>query len=518
MSAPRFCHVHTHSHYSLLEALPKIDDLVAAAKADGQESLALTDNGNLYGAIDFYKECKKAGIKPIIGIDCYVAPRTRFDKEHRVDDRHSRLILLAKDFAGYKNLIKLVSKSYLEGFYYRPRIDRELITHYREGLLAILPSFSGEHVHAIKDGQTEKARESLDWHKKTFGEDLYLEITHHPEFDGHEALQEKIVDLAREKNIPLVAAHDVYYLKKDDAVARELVKKIREGGTLNRESASEMGDFTFTTQDRMIELFKDTPDAVENTQKIASRCNLEIELGKWVFPNITIEGKTHDEALRELAYAGFATRELAETEALRTRVDYELSVIEKKGYAPYFLVVSDLLRFAHENGILTNIRGSVAGSLVTYLAHITNVNPIEYGLPFERFLNPERPSAPDIDMDYADNRRDEVIAYARQKYGDDKVAQIGTFGTMMARAAVRDVSRALGHSYGTGDAIAKMIPFGKQGFPVTIDSSLEEVPELAKAYKSDSVAREILDLARAIEGNARHVGGYDPRSLCRVSR
>ena len=505
MSAHRFSHLHTHSHYSLLEALPKIEDLVVAAKADGQAALALTDNGNLYGAIEFYREAKKAAVKPVIGVDLYVAPRTRFDKEHRVDDRHARLILLAKDVTGYKNLIALVSKSYLEGFYYRPRVDRELIEAYKEGLLAILPSFSGEHARALKDEQYEKAREAIDWYTKMFGKDLYAEITHHPEIEGHEELQKEIIALAQKSDVPLVAAHDVYYLNKEDAIARELVNKIRTGQTLDRDM-TEPTDFSFISGELAEKLFKDTPEALANIERIVEKCNLELDLGTWVFPDITIEGKSHDEALRELAFAGFATRGLEETDAFRERVDYELSVIQKKGYSPYFLVVSDLLRFAHEHGILTNIRGSVAGSLVTYLAHITNVNPIEYGLPFERFLNPERPSAPDIDMDYADNRRDEVIAYARSKYGEDHVAQIGTFGTMMARAAVRDVSRALGHSYGTGDAIAKMIPFGKQGFPVTIDSSLAEVPELAKAYKSDPVAREILDLARKIEGNARHVG------------
>lgn len=502
----RIAHLHTHSHYSLLEALPKVDDLVAAAKAAGQEALAITDNGNLYGAIEFYKEAKKQGIKPIIGVDFFVAPRTRFDKEHRVDDRAARLVLLAKDVTGYKNLIQLVSKSHLEGFYYRPRLDRELIAQYKDGVIAILPSFGGEHARAIKDEQHDKASEALDWYLKTFGENLYAEITHHPEIEGHEALQKKIIALAREKGIPLVAAHDTYYLEKDDSVARELVNKIRTGSTLNRDMEADRSDFSFISSEQMEKLFKDTPEALENIGNIIDACTVELNLGTWVFPNINIEGKSYDEALRERAYAGFATRGLEKTPELITRVDYELSVIEKKGYAPYFLVVTDLLRFAHENGILTNIRGSVAGSLVTYLSHITNVNPIEYNLPFERFLNPERPSAPDIDMDYADNRRDEVIAYARRKYGDDHVAQIGTFGTMMARAAVRDVSRALGHSYGTGDAIAKMIPFGKQGFPVTINSSLEEVPELAKAYKSDPVVREILDLARKIEGNARHVG------------
>jgi len=506
MSSARFSHLHTHSHYSLLEALPKIDALIGAAKADGQEALALTDNGNLYGAIEFYKEAKDAGLKPIIGVDFFVAPRTRKDKEHRVDDRHYRLVLLAKNYAGYRNLIHLVSQSFLEGFYYRPRIDRELMEARKEGLIAILPSFSGEHAKHLKDAMADKADEAMQWYAKTYGENLYAEITHHPEIEGHMENQEKIIALAKKHSLPLVAAHDTYYLKKEDALAREMVNKIRVGGTLDREFGVNSSDFSFISKETAGKYFTDLPEALENVGKIVDACNLELELGKWVFPDIKVEGKTYDEALRELAYAGFKERELEETPELRERVDYELGVIAKKGYSPYFLVVSDLLHFAHEHGILTNIRGSVAGSLVTYLSRITNVNPIEYGLPFERFLNPERPSAPDIDMDYADNRRDEVIAYARSKYGETHVAQIGTFGTMLARAAVRDVSRALGHSYGTGDRIAKLIPFGKQGFTVTIAASLEEVPELKEAYKKDPDAREILDMAMKVEGNARHVG------------
>lgn len=506
MGAHGFCHLHTHSHYSLLEALPKIPDLVAAAKADGQIALALTDYGNLYGAIEFYKECQKTEIKPIIGVDFFVAPRTRHDKEHRVDDRAARLVLLAKNEAGYRNLIQLVSKSHLEGFFYRPRIDRELLEALCEGCIAILPMHEGEHIFTLEDASPKRAEEILEWYKRLFNDDLYIEIVR--DRDTRDTKREKeIRKLAEDHDISLVATHNVHYLKRDDAVARELVLKIKNGGTFDREHEGSHGDFSFTSGEEMARLFKDLPEALHNTARIAECCFLSLELGKWVFPNFPIPpGTTHDAVLREIAYKGFEERNLEETPELRERLDYELSVIAKKGYSAYFLVVSDLLRFAHEHGILTNIRGSVAGSLVTYLAKITNVNPIEYGLPFERFLNPERPSAPDIDMDYADNRRDEVIDYARQKYGEDHVAQIGTFGTMLARAAVRDVARALGHSYGTGDRIAKMIPFGKQGFPVTIQSSLDEVPELLEAYKRDPEAREILDMARTIEGNARHVG------------
>lgn len=507
MSAPEFVNLHTHSHYSLLEALPQIKDLVSAAKADGQKSIALTDNGALYGAIEFYKECTKQEIKPIVGVDCFVAPRTRFDKEHNVDDRHSRLILLAKNDTGYHNLMRLVSQSFLEGFHNRPRVDRELIAQFREGLIAILPAFAGPHAHALKDSQQEKAEETIAWYKKTFGEDCYAEITRHPEILDHEEHVQKVIALARTHDVPLVAAHEVYYLKPEDAIARELVNNIRTGTHLNRDLLENPHDFSFLSRARAAELFADIPEALANAGKIADSCSLSLKLGAWVFPNFPVPtNSSYDEELRKKAYAGLTTRNITETPEVKERIEYELGVIAKKGYSVYFLVVSDLLTHAADNGILTNTRGSAAGSLVSYLTGITTVNPLEYGLPFERFLNPERPSAPDIDMDIADNRRDDLIAYARSRYGNDHVAQIGTFGTMMARAAVRDVSRALGHSYSVGDAIAKMIPFGKQGFPVTIDSSLRDVPELKEAYDRDPDSREILDMARTIEGNARHMG------------
>ncbi|MDO8522007.1 MAG: DNA polymerase III subunit alpha [bacterium] len=510
MSSPEeqdFVHLHIHSHYSLLEALPQIPALVDAAAADGQRSLALTDNGNLYGAISFYRECKDKGIKPIIGVDFFIASRTRHDKEHRVDDSQTRLVLLAKNKEGYRNLIQLVTKSHLEGFFVRPRIDRELIEMHHDGLIAILPSIDGEHSRALRDKALGRAKESIAWYASIFGADCYAEITRHPEIDGHEKLMKSIESLAREAHIGLVATHEVYYMKKEDSVARELVDKIRTAGVLDRDSAENAPDFSFQSRAKVIESFSELPEALENSVRIADACNMELKLGTWVFPEFPVpEGTTHDEVLRELAYAGFKERHMSETEKNKRRVDYELSVIAEKGYSPYFLVVADLLRHAREKGILTNTRGSAAGSLVSYLSGITTVNPIEYQLPFERFLNPERPSPPDIDMDLADNRRDELIDYVREKYGDDHVAQIGTFGTMMARAAVRDVSRALGLPYGAGDTIAKLIPFGKQGFPVTIENSLEEVPELKELYKRDPDAREVIDFARKIEGNARHMG------------
>ncbi len=509
-TSPQFVHLHVHSHYSLLNALPTPKELVIAAKADGQTSLAITDNGALYGAIDFYKACTKEGIKPIIGIDAFLAPRTRHDKDAQIDKPRARVVLLAKTFAGYQNLIQLVTISNLEGFYYKPRLDEEIIAKYAKDLICIIPSFAGEVAKALKDGDQEYALKKLNWYKEVFGDNCYLEITHHPEILDHEKNQQKIIALAKSTDTQLVAAHDVYYLKPEDRTARETLIKIQNGGVVDM--TTEHGteeDFSFITQAQARKYFKDTPEALANTIKIAEACNVEIEIGThWYFPDYKIaSNRDADDELKTTAYEGVTWRRLdINNEVVKTRLDYELEVIKNKGYAKYFLVVGDLLREARTRGILTTIRGSVAGSLTTYVLGITNVDPIEYKLPFERFLNPERPSAPDIDMDFADDRRDEIIEYAKEKYGADKVAQIGTFGTMMARAAVRDVARALGHPYSVGDRIAKLIPMGSQGFPMTIKKALEIEPDLAKLYKQDSEAKEVIDLAKQIEGRVRHLG------------
>ncbi|MDP2641965.1 MAG: DNA polymerase III subunit alpha [bacterium] len=452
----KFVHLRTHSHYSLLEALPKISELVKKAKLSGMEALALTDSGNLYGAIEFYKECKDQGIKPIIGVDFYVAVRTRHDKEARIDNERSRLILLAENNTGYRNLLKLVTDSYLEGFYYKPRIDRELLEKYNDGLIAI--------------AKEEK------YYKEIFGDRFYPEKT--------------------------LAIYDVYYLEPSDRPALDTVLSIQEhlnrGGTFDEER-----DLSFRIPEQARKDF--SPEALENTARIAERCNLEIELGKWVFPELDTGNLSPDEAFRKIVFDGLGERGLEKTQEILERIEYELKVIKDKGYAKYFLVVSDLLRYARENGILTNVRGSVAGSMVTYLSGITHINPLEYNLPFERFLNPDRPSPPDIDMDFADDRRDEVIDYVRDKYGVDKVAQIGTFGTMMARGAVRDVTRALGFPYALGDQIAKLIPMGAQGFPMTLDRAMKENPDLKKLYEEDPDTKTIVNMAKKIEGNARHI-------------
>lgn len=503
---PRFIHLHTHSHYSLLAALPKIPDLVKAAKADGANALALTDNGNLYGAIEFYKEAKKAEIKPIIGVDFYVAPRNRADKQSGIDSRRTRLILLAKNLTGYKNLIQLVTKSFLEGFYYKPRIDRELIELHKDGLIAISSAFSGDLTLALQGNDIPKAIEIANWYKGVFGSDYYLEVTHHPDIDGHDTLMERTKEVSKKTGIPMVAGGNVYYINREDKPAQQTLMLVNSSGD-DRISDDDVADFSFIKNDAAQEYFKDFPGAVENTEKIANECDLTLELGKWVFPDFKLpDGETADDALRKVVFAGFEKRKVEKTDDMVARVEYELTVIKNKGYAPYFLVVSDLLRFARENGILSNIRGSVSGSLVTYLSGITNINPIEYEIPFERFLNPDRPSAPDIDMDYADNRRDEVIEYARSKYGADKVAQVGTFGTMAARGSVRDVTRALGYPVEMGNKLATLIPMGSQGFPMTIDKALEDVAELRELYQKDPDTKRIIDLAKKIEGSARQMG------------
>ena len=504
----RFVHLHTHSHYSFLEALPKVDELVAAAKKNGMGAIALTDSGNMHGAIEFYKAAEDGGIKGILGVDTYVAPRSRFEKDRTLDAKRSRIVLLAENNEGYQNLLALVTKSYVEGFFEKPRVDKELLRMHRNGIIAIIPSFAGEVPLMLSAGDEKGAAAALAEYESIFssgdsGANLFLEITHHPSVPGHEAKMKQLIELSKSSGVPIVAQHDVYYLKPDDREAREVMRRIQHG----EHGRNEEEDFSFISEKEAIKLFKDTPEAIDVSREIADRCVVSFELGKWIFPNIpTQPGMTHEEELREKTFRGITARGLKESPEVLDRIEYELNIINTKGFAPYFLAVSDLLNFAKSEGILTTTRGSAAGSLVAYLTGITNVDPLYYKLPFERFLNPERPKAPDIDMDIADNRRDEMIAYAKRKYGEDHVAQIGTFGTLMARAAVRDIARALGHSYSVGDRIAKLIPIGSQGFPMTIDRALQMENDLKLLYTEDDDAKEVIDLARRIEGCARHVG------------
>ncbi len=504
----KFVHLHTHSHYSLLDGMSQIDQMVKLAKEHGQTAIALTDHGVMYGAIDFYTACKKNGIKPIIGVEAYVANRSRLQKEPQIDNKRYHLTLLAKDLTGYQNLIRLTTSAHLEGFYYKPRVDKDLLRQHAEGLICLSGCPGSELGRAIQHGDKEKAEAIVLEYQAIFGpENYYMEIMHHPDMEWFPEWKSAILELARKHNIPLVATQDSHYLRKDDAVAHKTLVAISTHTDVSDPAIfSGQGEYHFLSTEEAVERFKETPEAVANTQKIADRCNIELTLGKFIFPNFELEpGKTSDQMLDELTKKGAVERELENNPEIETRRQYELEIIKNKNYAPYFLVVADLLRFAHESNIYTTVRGSAAGSLVAYLSGITSVNPIEFQLPFERFLNPFRPSAPDIDMDFADNRRQEIVEYAKKKYGADKVAQIGTFGTMLARGSVRDVARATGKSYEVGDRLAKLIPMGSQGFPMTIERALELEPELKNLYERDLETRQIMDIAKKLEGTVRHV-------------
>lgn len=489
-----FVPLHVHSHYSLLKALPKLPDLIKRAKAEGCEALALTDLCNLYGAIEFVMECRKKGIKPIIGIEAYLP-----------DD--ARLLLYAKDDVGYKNLLSLVTDAYTK-IEDGPYFTREMLKGRSNGLIAVIPNLRGEVTMALASRDEGKAQRVLKEYESLFGkENLYIELSVYEERDGHDIFTNSLKAFTKKHDVPLVAAQEAFYLEREDRRAWETLRKIENAAGRTGEETELEEDYSFRGTEEMKVLFEDTPEALENTLKIAERCNLDLTLGKFVFPSFELpEGVSADERLRELCMAGMRARGLEGRPEVMERLDYELGIIAFKGYAMYFLVVEDLIRFARENNIYTNIRGSVAGSMTTYLLQITKIDPLEYKIPFERFLNPERPSAPDIDMDFADDRREEVINYARATYGETHVAQIGTFGTMLARGVVRDVARALRYPYGLGDRIAKEIPFGSQGFPMTLDRALEENPELKKMYDEEEETREIIDLGKKIEGCARHVG------------
>ena len=507
---PKFIHLHTHSHYSLLDGLSKVEDMVRIAKEHGMGAMAITDHGNMYGAIEFYKESKKAGIKPIIGCEVYVAERKLTDKEPGIDNKRYHLILLAKNLQGYKNLMRIVTEANLKGYYYKPRVDMDLLREFHDGIIALSGCMGGKLSRAILGGDMEKAEALIQEHQDVFGkENYFLEVQSHPHIERDKELRDILVTLGKKFNIPIVATQDSHYPCKDDHKAHHTLLQVNTGADGKDSSKFEFSDDDFSLIDTKtaLEYFSDYPEAVANTNLVADMFeDYEIELGKAYFPEFKIEGdRDPNEVLKEEAYAGFPFRKLEKSKEYTDRLEYELGIIKQKGYPTYFLVVGDLLKFARENNILTNIRGSVAGSLTTYLLGITNVDPLVYKLPFERFLNPERPSLPDIDMDFADNRRAEMIHYVKQKYGEDRVAQIGTFGTMMAKGSVRDVARALGYEYAIGDRIASLIPIGSQGTPMTIEHAFELVPELAEAYKKEKDTKEIIDLAKKMEGCVRHV-------------
>jgi len=524
----KFVHLHVHSEYSLLDGLSKISKLVAKARDLGMNAVALTDHAAMYGAIPFYKECQKLEVNPIIGCEINVVEKLA-DRSGKSPGGYCHFVLLAKNFQGYQNLMRLVTASYLEGFYYRPRIDKKILAKFSSGLIGLSGCHSGEIAKHLAQGEFEKAKNVAVECKKLFEPDsFYLEVQRHRYEDFLSAHQpgssiynrlkdlavneEKIVEglkkISKLTKVPLVATNDVHYLEKEDAQAQDILLCIQTGKTLADENRLRMIDsptFEFKSADEMAKLFSDLPEALENTQKIAQKCQIEIPLEVVNFPHYDVpKNYTPHSYLVKLCQEGLKEKIADITPEIQERLDWELSIIENKKYSTYFLPVADFVNWARGQGIISTTRGSAAGSLVTYTLGITTVNPLDFKLPFERFLNPYRPSLPDLDIDFADNRRDEVIEYVKKKYGHDRVAQIGTFGTMMARAAVRDVARVLGWAYLKADRVAKLIPFGSQGFPMTIAEAKKVSPELGNLYKQDPELKKLLDLAQKIEGNARH--------------
>lgn len=503
-----FVHLHTHSHYSLLDGLSKPKDFVKKAKEFGMPAVGLTDHGTMYGVIDFYETLKKEGLKPVIGVEAYMAIRSRHDKDAGIDSKRYHLTLLAENNTGYKNLIKLTTLAHTEGYYYKPRMDKEILRNHKEGLICLSGCPGSELSQALAENNLDRGRQIVEEFLDIFGPNHYfLEVMNHPEVPQMPNIHKGLRILAKEYNLPFVATWDSHYPNKDDAEAHDTLVAINTGSEVGKSGMSmKAGDYSFISPQEAEEIYKDFPEAVANTVKIAERCNVEITLGEFIFPVFDLPADTNaDDELKRLCLLGMEKRDLITNDEAMKRLDYELDIIKMKGYSNYFLVVGDLIRYAREHGIYYNIRGSVAGSMTTYSLDITKLDPIEYQIPFERFLNPERPSAPDIDMDFADNRRDEIIQYACQKYGADKVAQIGTFGTMMARGSVRDVARALGYPYSIGDRLSKLIPMGAQGMPMTIAKAMSLVPELKEAYDTETDTQKIIDLAQKIEGSARHI-------------
>ncbi len=501
-----FTHLHVHTEFSLLDGMCRIPALVARAKELGMDACAITDHGNLYGVIQFYDACNEAGIKPIIGCEVYVAP-DRFKRENAGSEKNIyHLVLLAKNEVGYNNLIQLVTRANLESFYYHPRMDRKLLEQYHEGLIALSACVGGEIPQLILQGLNEEAARTARWYKETFG-DFYLEVQRHPMAEL-ERVNQVLIPMSRELNIPLVATNDAHYLYKEDASAHDLLLCIGTNATVKEEGRLKMpGDFFYLkTPQEMAELYKDIPDAIENTALIAGKCNLKLEFGRLQLPEIGIPaGKTPDEYLSGLCYEGLRQKYPVATREIKERLAYELDVIKKTEFANYFLVVWDIIRFAREQGILFGVRGSAASSIVLHCLNITDVDPMEHKLVFERFLNIERKEMPDIDMDFEDDRRGEMVDYVTGKYGADHVAQIITFGTLGARAALRDVGRALGMTYGDVDRVVRLVPFGVN---MTLDQALKENAELKAVYDADPIIKNLVSSARRVEGISRHASTH----------
>ena len=504
-----FTHLHLHTEYSLLDGACRIEQLMDEVQRLGQTSVAVTDHGVMYGVIDFYRAAKKRGIKPIIGCEVYMAARTRFDKVHALDSERYHLILLCENETGYKNLIKLVSEGFVTGFYTKPRIDRELLEKYHEGLIALSACLAGEIPRALLSGDYEGAKKKALWYRSVMGENnFFLEIQDHglPE---QRRIIPMLAQLSRETGIPLVATNDVHYISKEDAEMQQVLICIQTNHTLGEDTGMEFQtqEFYLKSEQEMLSLFPEYPDAVERTSEIAERCNVEFEFGKTKLPHFEVPGnQDHFEYLKNMAQKGMRRRYGENIpEEYQKRLDYELSVISRMGYVDYYLIVHDFINHARSRNIPVGPgRGSGAGSITAYAIGITGIDPMKYSLLFERFLNPERVSMPDFDVDFCYERRSEVIDYVIEKYGSDHVAQIVTFGTMAARAAVRDVGRVLGMPYNDVDTVAKLIP---RELGITIDKALKS-SDLRALYENDENVRRLIDLSRKVEGMPRHASTH----------
>ena len=505
-----FTHLHVHTEYSLLDGFSRVKTLVKRAKEKGMTAVAITDHGCMFGAIDFYKAAKAEGIKPIIGCEVYTAPRKLTDKDPNYDKHQGHLVLLAKDMTGYKNLIKIVSKSYVDGFYYKPRTDMDELKKHSQGLIALSACLAGDVPRAIMNGNYDKARKLAMEYREIFGNgNYYLEIQDHglPE---QKQVNTEVVRLSRELNIPLVATNDVHYVDKDDAKIQDILMCLQMQKTIDDENRMKFpsDEFYLKSREEMEQLFPELEEALDNTNEIAERCNVEFEFHKYHLPRYDVpEGYTTNGYFRELCQKGLVERYGEDCpEEYKERLEYELNTIENMGYVEYFLIVWDFINFAKQNNIMVGPgRGSAAGSIVAYTLKITDIDPMKYSLLFERFLNPERVSMPDIDIDFCYERREEVIDYVKRKYGEDHVAQIITFGTMGAKIAIRDVARVLNVSYNKADQIAKEIPFE---LGMTIDKAMDSNPTLVELYESDAEAREVIDISKRLEGTLRHASTH----------